>query len=357
MSDAYLPLLFSCRNERHVADFQLLTKSESPRLIDLFDQQLDELILCRNPLMNSSEISQNNRIEQLNAPLELSGNWVYYPWINTAVRILEVADFIEVRTNRNRNKVTAKQQAILSQKKIGIAGLSVGRSLAMTLVSQRLLGEIVLADYDRLELSNLNRIKAPLTDTGVLKTVSAAREIALIDPYIKVYCLNDGLQEDNFDEFFSSGGRPIDLFVEECDSLAIKLRSRVEARKRRIPVVMEASDRCLVDIERFDLEPDRPILHGIVDDKEIENVGSLKSFEDKLPLLSKLVDVNNLSEGMKASVQEIGKSLRTWPQLASDVNYGSGVMAKLIQAILLDEIQLSGRFHIDFNPKLLLREE
>ena len=110
---------------------------------------------------------------------------------------------------------------------------------------------------------------------------------------------------------------------------------------------MEASDRCLVDIERFDLEPDRPILHGIIDEADIRAVGSLKTFEEKLALMSKIVDVNKVSERMRLSLPEIGRSLRTWPQLSSDVTYGAGVTTTIIRRILLGEQVDSGRHYFD----------
>ena len=44
----------------------------------------------------------------------------------------------------------------------------------------------------------------------------------------------------------------------------MKLLVREMARERRIPVLMETSDRGVLDVERFDLEPDRPIFHGLL---------------------------------------------------------------------------------------------
>jgi hypothetical protein len=47
-----------------------------------------------------------------------------------------------------------------------------------------------------------------------------------------------------------------------CPRLKILLREK--ARALRLPVLMETSDRGMLDVERFDLEPDRPILYGKV---------------------------------------------------------------------------------------------
>ncbi|HPF91885.1 MAG TPA: hypothetical protein PLL57_14590, partial [Flavobacteriales bacterium] len=69
-------------------------------------------------------------------------------------------EFALVRTDRNRNKITREEQAILSSKKVGVIGLSVGQSVSLTLALERSFGEIRLADHDTLELSNLNRIRS-----------------------------------------------------------------------------------------------------------------------------------------------------------------------------------------------------
>ena len=61
----------------------------------------------------------------------------------------------------------------------------------------------------------------------------------------------EGIHADNLATFLDG----LDLVVEECDSLDVKFMVREEARERRIPVIMETSDRGVLDVERFDLEP------------------------------------------------------------------------------------------------------
>ena len=53
-----------------------------------------------------------------------------------------------------------------------------------------------------------------------------------------------------------------DLLIDESDSLDIKILVRERAKHFHVPVMMETSDRGMVDVERFDLEPERQILHG-----------------------------------------------------------------------------------------------
>ncbi|MDV7401410.1 ThiF family adenylyltransferase, partial [Arthrospira platensis SPKY1] len=88
------------------------------------------------------------------------------------------------------------------------------------------------------------------------KVLITARQIAEIDPFIQVRVFPEGVREDNLQAFLHNGGKA-DLLVEVCDSLDMKIRLREACRRDGIPVVMDTSDRCMIDVERFDLEPDR----------------------------------------------------------------------------------------------------
>lgn len=121
------------------------------------------------------------------------GKWVYYPWRRVVVSMLGPRGFRAVRLDRNRNEITTEEQAKLGMLHIGIAGLSVGHVIAHTLAAQGLCGQLRLADFDRLELSNLNRVPATVFDLGLNKAEVAARRIAELDPYLRVQVFDNGL--------------------------------------------------------------------------------------------------------------------------------------------------------------------
>jgi hypothetical protein len=173
-----------------------------------------------------------------------------------------------------------------------------------------------------------------------------AREIAEIDPFLKVTCYTDGLTEQNMDDFFCKDGT-LDLLIEESDGFDIKILSRFKARALKVPVLMEASDRCMVDVERFDLEPSREILHGIVRELDVEKLKSLKTNEEKIPYMLDVLGIETTSPRLKASMVEMHQTVSTWPQLASAVTMGGGITADVARRILLDLYKGSGRFHID----------
>lgn len=270
------------------------------------------------------------------------GRWAYYPWRRTVVAVLGPRGFRTVRLDRNRNNITAEEQDRLGALHIGVAGLSVGHVIAHTLAAQGMCARLRLADFDHLELSNLNRVPATVLDIGLNKAYVAARRVAELDPYVAVEVFDEGLTFDTVDEFLDG----LDILVEECDSLDIKAVLREGARGRAIPVLMATADRGLVDVERFDQEPERPILHGLLGQLDIGLLPGMSSREKVRHILRHL-EAERLSPRTAASLIEIDRSLTTWPQLASDVVLGASVLAEAVRRIGLGEELRSGRTRID----------
>jgi hypothetical protein len=347
---AFQPKIFDLNSKDHVSELtSLLDKDPSIEIHDELISQLMELMKIRNASkkMSDGELRQMAEKYTENIPNHLYGVWTYYPWSKRLVHMVAKDEFIELRTSRNIYKISPEERNTLSKKKIGIIGLSVGQSIALTMAMERICGELRLADFDSLELTNMNRIRTGIHNLGISKVVIAAREIAEIDPFIEVKIFSDGLTEENIDRFFTEDGN-LDLLVEECDGLDIKILSRVKARALRIPVVMDTNDRGMLDIERFDIEPDRALLHGLI--PPIDDLSSLKNLsnQEKLPLLGAMVGLESLSDRMKMSLSEMGKSITTWPQLASSVVLGGAMVTDTCRRILLNELRSSGRYYVDF---------
>ncbi|MGZ4036802.1 MAG: ThiF family adenylyltransferase, partial [Bacteroidia bacterium] len=211
---------------------QLLDSGEGIMVFDEILSQTEEYVKSVNPtvVFKKPELTEAAIKYIGNTPREEFGVWVYYPWSKRLVHILDEKEFVEVRTNRNQYKITPAEKKLLATKKIGIIGLSVGQSIALTIAMERSCGELRIADFDILELSNLNRIRAGLHSMGMSKTVVVAREIAEIDPFFKVTCFHDGATEQNLDEFITANGR-LDILVDECDGLVVKILSRQKAKQ------------------------------------------------------------------------------------------------------------------------------
>jgi nitroreductase/molybdopterin/thiamine biosynthesis adenylyltransferase len=347
----YKAIFFRLTNsEEQQSMFELLQLHKHLKVYDHIWEQLVDLVKVLNPSKKlSSEELKHAIHEHLNGKtLEQYGVWVYYPWSDRLVHMLDEQEFIEVRTSRNKNKITNEERDILSRKIIGVIGLSVGQSVSVTLAQERICGELRLADFDLLELTNLNRIRTGVHNLGLAKVYSVAREIAEIDPFIKVRCFPEGIIEANMHSFFMEHGK-MSLLVEESDGFDIKIMARYKARELGIPVIMEASDRCMVDVERFDLEPDREILHGIVKHLDIPTLKSLTTTEEKIPYMLDVLGLDTSSVRLKASMLEIDQTINTWPQLASAVTMGGGITADVSRRILLDLFKSSGRYYVDID--------
>lgn len=344
----FKPEFLYARQSEHLNRLNALSKIPGLQVFDSILEQIAEWVKFSTPWKKytATELEAEVLKKLAGKAAQEYGVWVYYPWSNRLVHLLDREEFISVRTSRNQYKITPAEKEILQRKKIGVIGLSVGQSVSVTLAMERICGELRLADFDRLELTNLNRIRTGLHNLGLPKVYSVAREIAEIDPFIEIKCFPEGITEANMETFFMQGGK-LDLMIEESDGFDIKILSRYKARELKVPVLMEASDRCMVDVERFDLEPERSILHGFVDHLDIHTLKNLKTTEEKIPYMLDVLGIQTASPRLKASMLEIEQSINTWPQLASAVTMGGGICADVARRLLLGQFNESGRYFVD----------
>lgn len=313
------------------------------RLVDLRNDPVIE-ILDHAPIMRAEldRLAISPTASESAEPI----HWAYYPWRRQLISIVGPSLYRRLRLDRNRYKITPAEQTALTEFTIGVAGLSVGHTIAYTLAMEGLCGRLRLADFDSVELSNLNRIPTGIADIGVNKATSTARRIAEIDPYLPVEVESSGLTEETIDRFFDG----LDLLVEECDSLDIKIRAREEAKRRRIPVLMETSDRGLFDAELFDDDPERPLLHGLLGPVDPGALRGL-STSDKAPHVMRILETDQLSARMAGSMVEIGRTVASWPQLAGDVALGAATVNAALRRYGRGLLR-SGRIRVDLDQKL-----
>jgi hypothetical protein len=116
---------------------------------------------------------------------------------------------------------------------------------------------------------------------------------------------------------------------------------------------MDTSDRGLIDVERFDLEPERPIIHGALNDVDPRLFMGLLTPLQKYEYIMKMVDPSALSNRMKGSLPEIGRTILTWPQLGGHVVLGGALASEVGRKILTEEMAHSGRWYIDLDELFL----
>jgi nitroreductase len=347
-ASTWRPLLFrltEAEDRRRLAE--LLNREAGARVQSSIRGQLEELMECRDPRVKNDAAERSRRVvAHLDGrPIAEYGCRVYFPWSRHLVQVLPEAEFREVRASRNRYKITVEEQARLRSFTIGVVGLSVGQAIAMAMALEGCAGSYRLADFDHLALSNLNRLACGIADLGLNKAILSARRLLEVDPFLDVRVLADGVSEGSVDAFLTEGGR-LDLLVEECDDLFMKVHLRERARALRVPVLMETNDRGMLDIERFDLEPDRELFHGLVGPVRAKALKGLPT-KEKVPFVLKIL--GDMSPRLAASLVEIDQTITSWPQLGSGAMLGGAVAADAARRLLLGELRASGRFHVDLH--------
>ena len=313
---------------------------------DIYEQELSELFEIRHPdllLSDSYDIELGQFIKDKTQPnSELRGNWVYFPWSGIFLHIVIEEDYNLLRTNRNRNLITLEEQSKLNNLTIGVVGLSVGGSMAVTLANNGIGRSMKLADYDTLTTTNLNRIRARSDQIGTPKINIVSQQIYEINPYAQLFLFEDGLKSDTLENFCSNKQKP-DVIFEAIDDFEMKVRIRLLAKKLRIPIIMltNLGDSVLVDVERHDTEDVQPF-NGLLGDLPEQILNNPIGEKEKIKYAMQIVGIDHIPTKALESLLEINKSLVGRPQLASTVAIGGGLAAYLCRQLVLANLP-SGR--------------
>lgn len=353
------PQIFDLQKPKDRTTLAELMKDKKIRNVsDDYEEQLREHFAIMNSALVFSpdlEATFQRYMQKLSAkvPLWQHGRWIYFPWNGTLVHILEDREFQQVRMARNRELITEEEQKKFYDSTIGIAGLSVGNSVALAIVLSGGARYIKLADLDHLALSNINRIRTGIDNLGLLKTEITAREIYTINPYAEIELFPDGLHQKNIERFFH-GRHKLDIIIDEIDNLAVKYLIREYARKYKLPVVMAADngDSAVIDIERYDLNPKTLFFHGRMGKTSYEELSGL----DKRGIgrkIAGMVGIENHTERMLRSLTSMGKTIVSWPQLGGTALLNGAAVAYCVRRILNNQPLERDRAIISLDEKLI----
>lgn len=353
------PIFFNLRNARDRNSLNKLFQSNNIKTVrDEYLLEEEEYYAVTHPFLVYLRDFKKNFLTHIatlekKAPLWQHGRWVYFPWNFTLIHILEEEAFYQVRTARNRDLITDKEQYAFYHSCVGIIGLSIGHSVALALALQGGARHMKLIDFDTLVLSNLNRIPTGVHNLGLKKTLVVSREIYAINPYMHIEIFSSGLKRNNFLSFFKN----LDIVVDEMDDFPMKVLVRDQARKQKIPVLMaiDNADSGIIDIERYDKSPQPPLFHGRIGDiitlKGMQNLTKL----DIGRLITKHVGVQNVTERMQNSLLGIGKTIVSWPQLGGTALINGVAIAYCVRRILNRQPLENNRAIISLEKNLLPR--
>ncbi|GAB4441405.1 MAG: sulfur carrier protein ThiS adenylyltransferase ThiF [bacterium] len=122
---------------------------------------------------------------------------------------------------------TPKIHEKLKKASVGIAGVGgLGSNVAIALARVGV-GKLIIADFDVVEPSNLNRQQYFIEQIGMLKVDAMRENLSRINPYVNVETFNVKLTENNIPEIFAA----VSVIVEAFD--------RAEAKAMLINTVLE----------------------------------------------------------------------------------------------------------------------
>lgn len=317
------------------------------RHVNVYDSFLNNLFEIRNPSLYKKvdpESLKRFKEEILNDENN-PGNWVYYPWLNDIFLLPPENIFLEVFTARNKPLIPDSEQQDFYKFNVGIVGLSVGQSTALTLVRTGGCKNIKIADPDTIEPSNLNRIHFGIPEIGQKKNEVVAKRILEINPYSNIQIFDDGVNENNINDFFLKGFK-LNAIVDACDDFPTKILIREYARKNKIPLLMatDIGDGTLLDIERYDLNPDLEIFGG--------RLKLIKKDDDFMSMALKIISPEYVPMALLESLSEIGSSIPTHPQLATSVFFSGVLLSYAIRRIANKKDIIDKRHYIEFEEYL-----
>ncbi len=311
------------------------------RRIDAVKSMSRELAVVREPALKREPEKVAKAAAKIIEQYRGKTVWIYYPWKRVAIHCLPEQPFFELRTARNRNIINKDEQKAYRKLHVGIAGLSVGSSAAYALVQSGGPKHLKVADFDVIELTNLNRLRASVADLGSNKTETLAKQLWETDPFLKCEPWTAGVSAETLDRFLSG----LDVFVDEMDNIELKIMSRFRCQKLRLPVLMatDNGDSVILDVERFDLEKKRPIFHGYLGKPKPQDFRNL-NFRDWLKLATKIVGPEFLTNRMLDSIMGIGTELASVPQLGPTASQAGAAIAFACRRIASGESLPSGRY-------------
>ncbi len=141
--------------------------------------------------------------------------------------------------SRNIGWVTPKEQEILRNKRIAIAGMGGVGGVHLLTLARLGIGAFHIADFDVFDIVNFNRqVGATVSSLGKPKADVLASMAKDINPELDIQIFPEGVNQNNLSDFFTN----VDLYVDGLDFFAFSARQATFAAcaKLGIPAITAA---------------------------------------------------------------------------------------------------------------------
>lgn len=138
------------------------------------------------------------------------------------------------RYSRNKNMISLDEQKKLSESTVVILGVGGLGGYAVEMLARIGVGKLILVDYDKFEMTNLNRqIISTEDNLGILKVEEAKKRVGAINPEVEVLAINKRISSDNIDTIIKG----VDIVLDALDSSTLKKVVEKSCAKNKITMV------------------------------------------------------------------------------------------------------------------------
>lgn len=135
---------------------------------------------------------------------------------------------------RQMSIVTKSEQTRFKDGKIAVIGCGGIGGDAIAMLARMGIGELVLIDEDKFDLSNLNRqALSNFENIGLSKSDVAKETVRKINPYTNVISYNERLTEDNIEKLVAD----CDVIIDAVDNLITRIILSRYGKENKIPFI------------------------------------------------------------------------------------------------------------------------
>lgn len=220
-------------------------------------------------------------------------------------------EYYSMFTDRNRDVISPNIQEKIRATQFLVFGVgSTGGDFSST-IAQIGAENILIADMDVLDVSNLNRQHGSISAIGKNKTDIIAKKIWDINPYSKVDQIKEKLTPKSITTIIDSLDKEAIIFLAMDDKDCI-IRTHVKAQEKKIPIFMVTDIGHAIHLSIFDYSKEnKKIFNGKISLEEAEKMSLLE-------FTAKFIEIKDLpNEYLSAAINMLSGKSRFIPQVTT----------------------------------------
>ena len=198
----------------------------------------------------------------------------------------------EIQFQREELLIGKENLLKLHNAKVVIYGIGGVGSFVCEALARAGIGKFLLIDFDKIDITNLNRqIHATYKTIGKYKVDAMKERIMEINPDVQVSTIKEILKEENEEEFIDSS---CDYIIDAVDTVSTKIKLILKADKEKIPIIssMGTGNKLnptlfkVSDIKKTKVCPLAKVIRKELKDKKIEKLKVVYSEEEPIKINS-----------------------------------------------------------------------